>query len=451
MKTALRNCLLALLLVMCTAVGAQAAGYGLYEFSARGNALGGSLVARTPDAAAAAFNPANTTNLPGTHMQFGATFINPYSKIDFENFSGAYEDATGKSNVWVPPHFYITHQLNDRFWLNLGVMSRFGLGTEFEETWTGRYNVNFASINAFSVNPTIAWKMTDKLSLAVGPEFMWFKYRSDKVVDGNSVIYKAKNGPGASRVPGSVGMTGVPQDPTSHGEDIDAMLEGDSVGLGFTAALHYQINKDWAAGLTYRSQMKQEVRGEATFSLPNSSNPANNAFYSTLFKNSSAGAKIILPDEVFAGVSWQATPKLSLEADLVWTNWSLYRTLTVEYDDLPAQEASISDKNWRDAWRVQLGAEYAYSDALTLRCGYVWDQSPIHGDQADYMIPTGDRHLFSVGTGYRFNENWTVDLSYTYLIAQDRSFDNRPAEGVFESEAHDTVTHLYGITVGYDF
>jgi long-chain fatty acid transport protein len=322
---------------------------------ARGNALGGSLIARTPDASTAVFNPANVTNLPGTHFQAGFTAINPYSTITFDD--DKYGDATGKSNVWIPPHMYFTYQQGENLWINLATFSRFGLGTEFEEDWSGRYNVNYAGIETVSFSPSIAWKANDKLSLAIGPEFMWFKFRQDKVVD-----YTGAN------------------DPTTTDTDIDSALEGDSLGMGLMLAMHYQYNDDLAFGLTYRSQVEQEVNGEMTFSVPKS-NPAYPVLV-TKFATANAGARIILPDEIFAGVSYNVTDRLSVEADLVWTNWSLYNELNIENEDT-GKLATSSTKDYNDTIRVQLGAEYQYNDWLTLRGGYVFDQSPIEDEYAE--------------------------------------------------------------------
>lgn len=444
MKSVLKSLFLTAMIVVLGAASAHAAGYGLYEYSARGNALGGSLIARTPDASTAAFNPANVTNLPGTHFQAGFTAINPYSTVTFEN--DAYGEGNGKSNVWVPPHMYLTYQQGENLWINLAFISRFGLGTEFEEDWSGRYNVNYAGIESTSFNPTIAWKATDKLSLAIGPEIMWFKFRQDKVTDQYGALAKAamKSGNLAAAAQYKAAMN----NPATTDTDVDVALEGDSLGLGLTLAMHYQYNDDLAFGLTYRSQVKQEVEGETSFSYRDAQlkHPALKAVYAT----TNSEATIILPDEVFAGVSYNVNDKLSVEADLVWTNWSLYNELNIHSDNEYLGTVS-STKDYNDAIRVQLGAEYAYNDWLTLRGGYVFDQSPINGDHAEYLLPTGDRHLFSVGSGFRIDENWTLDLSYTYLIAEERQFDARPEEGIYDSEGHDTVTHLVGVTVGYDF
>ncbi|GAB6177683.1 outer membrane protein transport protein [Desulfobaculum senezii] len=423
MKSVLKCLVLTALIVMCAFQNVQAAGYGLYEFSARGNALGGSLIARTPDASTAVFNPANVTNLPGTHFQAGFTAINPYSTITFDD--DKYGDATGKSNLWIPPHMYFTYQQGENLWINLATFSRFGLGTEFEEDWSGRYNVNYAGIETVSFSPSIAWKANDKLSLAIGPEFMWFKFRQEKVLDAS----KHNN-------------------PATDEYDFDMALEGDSVGMGLMLAMHYQYDDDLAFGLTYRSQVKQDVQGDLTFSIPDS-NPAA-AGLRKIYKKTGAGAKIILPDEIFAGVSYNVTDRLSVEADLVWTNWSLYNELNIN-NDSDAIPNSSSTKDYNDTIRVQLGAEYQYNDWLTLRGGYVFDQSPIEDEYAEYLLPTGDRHLFSAGTGFRFDEHWTLDLSYTYLVAEERHFDERKAEAIYDSKGHNTFTHLVGVTVGYDF
>ncbi|MFK4763495.1 OmpP1/FadL family transporter [Desulfobaculum sp. SPO524] len=435
MKSVLKCLVLTALIVMCAFQNVQAAGYGLYEYSARGNALGGALIARTPDASTAVFNPANVTNLPGTHFQAGFTAINPYSTITFDD--DKYGDATGKSNVWIPPHMYFTYQQGENLWINLATFSRFGLGTEFEEDWSGRYNVNYAGIETVSFSPSIAWKANDKLSLAIGPEFMWFKFRQEKVVDQNALKVKHGIAPSADGV----------YNPSTYGSDFDSALEGDSLGMGLMLAMHYQYNDDLAFGLTYRSQVKQEVNGEVSFSYDDATMDNN---LKPLLKTANAGATIILPDEIFAGVSYNVTDRLSVEADLVWTNWSLYNELNIENEDVPALSTS-STKDYNDTIRVQLGAEYQYNDWLTLRGGYVFDQSPIEDEYAEYLLPTGDRHLFSAGTGFRFDEHWTLDLSYTYLVAEERHFDERKAEAIYDSKGHNTFTHLVGVTVGYDF
>lgn len=101
-------------LLVCTAlVGtAQAEGYALYEWGARGNALGGAMVARKPDASAVAYNPALMTQLEGTQVMAGVSAIIPSAKVDV-TYGGQTYTGEGADNVWTPPHGYLTTQVKD--------------------------------------------------------------------------------------------------------------------------------------------------------------------------------------------------------------------------------------------------------------------------------------------------------------------------------------------------
>lgn len=158
------------------------AGFALYEGSARGNALGGATVGRADDPSALFFNPAGVTQLPGTQVMAGATFIMPKTDVTTQAYSGAPGvTTTSESNV-APPHLYLTYQATDRVWLGLGVFSPFGLGTEFNSSWPGRYNSYNAVIQTMTINPNIAFKLNDRLSMAIGLDFMYFKLKLEQMV-----------------------------------------------------------------------------------------------------------------------------------------------------------------------------------------------------------------------------------------------------------------------------
>jgi long-chain fatty acid transport protein len=156
------------LVLVCWPWQAWAAGYGVYEWSARGNALGGAMVARDADPSAVAYNPAAITDLPGNHIQVGATAIAPTATMDAR--SSDLEDMDFKDSVWGLPTFYYTRKLSDHYWFGLGMFSRVGLGTEYEDqdTWVGRYNCSYAAIKSVSINPNLALRFSDAFSLAIG-------------------------------------------------------------------------------------------------------------------------------------------------------------------------------------------------------------------------------------------------------------------------------------------
>lgn len=216
MKRTLFSGLAVAIFLVAAQTACFAAGFALYEFSARGNALGGTLVARADDPAAVAFNPAGITQLPGTWSQAGLSMITPGARL-VANVGGTDVSTRVEPNTFYPPHAFLTHQLNDRVWMGVGLTTRFGLGTEYDPDWVGRFNVYNAEIRSFSLNPNLAFKLSDDLSVAVGVEAMYFDFLLEKKLDftsfglgevdaklaGDSIAYGINLGPITSPRTGS--------------------------------------------------------------------------------------------------------------------------------------------------------------------------------------------------------------------------------------------------------
>ncbi|SMP66135.1 long-chain fatty acid transport protein [Desulfonatronum zhilinae] len=394
---------------------AYGAGFALYEFGARGTSMGGTMIGRADDPSAVAYNPAGITQLEGTQTMVGFSLVMPEGDIETPG------DTTSiKSNTWIPPHAYVTRQMSDRIWLGLGVYNRFGLGTEFPDGWPGEYNNLFTRVKSLSFNPNLAYKLTDSVSVAVGAEVMWFDFYQKRMVG------QALGG-------------------------MRAELEGDSWGVGGNIALHYKPNDTWALGLTYKSRVKQTIKGDATFKR----NPAAMAL--GYFNNTSAEGDLTLPDSFGLGVMFRPIERLSLEANAIYTLWSTYDKLEITYGNaltpgspMGDNKVSSAQKNWNDVWRFQFGAEYDLTDLIKLRLGYVYDQIPDDDEYADYMTPTNDRNIITTGLGLAW-DNLSLDFSYSYLWFGDRSIKGRPADGVLDSTFKDGRTHLIGTSLSYRF
>ena len=421
-----KKIVLAVVLVCFAYTGsAHGAGFALYEWGARGTSMAGTMLGRADDASAVAYNPAGITRLEGTRTMLGLSVVAPGGRIRTTDALGATVTTRIKSNYWIPPHAFLTHQMTDKAWLGLGIYTRFGLGTEYPDDWPGRYNTQFTRVRSLSFNPNVAYRLTDTLSLAVGAEVMWFDFYQERAVN--------------------TWARGVRQ------ADIDAELDGDSYGFGANIALHYVPNDTWALGLTYKSRVKQSIDGDAKFKRqPGVPLPAG------FFENTSAKGDITLPDYLSLGVMFRANERLTLEANAIYTFWSTYDELKIKYGDPlnpldPSTDVTQTDKKWQDVWRFQFGAEYDLSELIDLRIGYVFDQIPDRDKYADYMTPTNDRHIITTGIGFTW-DRLTLDLSYSYLWFDNRSIDERYQEdGVLESRFRDGHTHLTGVSLGYIF
>ena len=394
------------------------AGFALYEGSARANAMGGAMVGKADDPSAVFFNPAGITQLPGTQFMAGATAIIPGTDVKTSNdpISRRDQTTTMKSHAWLPPHIYLTHQLSDRFYLGVGLFSPFGLGTEFDSDWPGRFNSYKAVIQTLNFNPNIAFKINEQLSVAAGFNVMWFDLElRNKILLGFDQLGRTI--------------------------EVDQRLEGDSFGYGGNVAVHYRPCRWASLGVAYRSRMDQDVEGRAKFDR--------------IFGDTDADGSITLPDEVYMGLAIYPMPGLSLEAGAIWTNWSTYNKLLINYDEpLGGRVSSVErEKKWEDTWRIFFGAEYKVNDMLDLRFGYVYDQEPSPDAHVDYLVPANDRHLFSFGPGIHWC-GWTLDLSYTYLWVMDRTVDSNgrfATDRFLDSKFEGGHAHLIGLSVSHKF
>jgi long-chain fatty acid transport protein len=410
-------------------VGAQpcfAGGFALYQGSARGNALEGTLVGRGDDPSAIFFNPAGITQLPGLQAQMGATVFLPTLEVT-TRFGGQSTTTRMVDNTWVTPNFYSTYQFSENVWLGLGLFSQFGLGTEFDENWPGRYNGYEGVIQSLTFNPNIALKLNDRLSAAIGLDVIWFDLLLKQKIDAS-----------------------FKKDPNVTTFDADQALRGDSFGYGFNAGLHYKP-LDWMAlGVSYRSQVKVGAKGEAEFIKP-AGVPGLNDF----FNNTGVDSSITLPDILFTGLMVKPMDRLSIEFDAVLTRWSSFDKLVISYDRDPFANTGgpisrVTRKDWRDVWRYAVGVEYNALDWLDLRASYVYDETPDPSRTFNYLTPVNDCQAFSMGPGFRW-KSWTFDLSYTFVFGFDRSVPARLSEGVLESEIGNLREHLIGLNIGYRF
>ena len=231
-----RRKLLALLsaaaLTACASSAAFAEGFGVYEWSAAGTAMGEAYMFGEEDPSVLAYNPAQITKLDGTYFSIGASMVNPDTKVLFRQL-GPLVGGHGQNEVWeneydpaVIPYMYYATKAGENSWWGIAMFSRFGNQIEYNDLWPGRYDTIFSGIQGFTVQPTYAFKIGDKLSAAVGLDINYVKLRMRKSVPLTSL-----------------GMPNVGTD-----------LEGDTINVGWLASLMYDFDdKTSLASYTFSS------------------------------------------------------------------------------------------------------------------------------------------------------------------------------------------------------
>lgn len=386
------------------------AGFALYEYSGRATAMGGAVMANEAEAASLAANPSLITELDGTQTQLGLTVVTADAKTTV-----AGQERGLKRDVWYLPNFFVTQKWNDQVSVGLGGFSRYGLGGEYKDpvTWVGSNLAYKVKLETFSFTPTIAVKANDEFSVAMGLEAM--------------VIGFAQN---------SYYNMGAPL------TQYEISGSGVSWGGNFSFIYRPEWAEKWSLGALYRSKVKQKLNGRI--------NANGNRLPAFNIHGADAEGAITLPDSISAGISFRPTEDWTLEAGIVGTFWSAYDQILIQYKDSETSPVIRNQKKYKDVYRLNFGAEYKLNANWAARAGYVFDKSPINEHAMDTLVPVDDRHIGSLGFGYK-NDTWSVDFAYAHIFARSLSGTSNAQFGSVPMKYSDGKSDMYALTVGYKF
>lgn len=410
------NSIIVAALLAGSANSASAAGFALIEQSASGlgNAFAGGS-ASAEDASTIFFNPAGMTYLPDNQLVVVAHAIKP--SADFSNDgsrSGVGTPMTGgnggDAGDWAfVPNLYFAKAVNDDLRLGIGVNAPFGLKTDYNDNWVGRYHAIKSELKTININPSIAFKVNDKISLGAGASYQRAEAELTSAVDFGTICFGAVG-------PAVCTALGI----TPQADDGRVKIKGSDWSWGYNLGALFQPTPATRIGLAYRSEIKQELDGHVNFS----SVPA--AFAADpRFAYGKVQAEVKLPASASVSAFHQVNEQWDVMADLTWTEWSSFQELRVIRNSgvLSGQTLSAQPEKWHNAIRTSLGASYRHSEALKLRAGVAYDESPVSDDYRTPRIPDNDRTWLSLGANYRFNANSSMDVGYTHIFVKDASLN----------------------------
>jgi long-chain fatty acid transport protein len=330
------------------------------------------------------WNPATITMNPGWQTQYSASVIVPESKID---------PVLGTSPLLLPlgpsgdigqdaivVSGYSSIQINDWLWIGKASSAPYGLVTKPRDVWAGQVYSRSSKIFTFDFNPIIGIKITDWLSIAAGPEIQFFDVRLKRAV---SPALTAGN----------------------------AILDGDNVGIGFTAGVTITPWAGTVLGVGFRSSIHHELDGTVQSVSPVTGLPASFV---------EVKADLNLPETVTVGLTQSILPNLRLNLGWEWSNWSRLGTIAVRAQPLniPIVNADIR-LNYKDGYFYSAGAEYDWNPWLTLRAGVAFEDSPITDRVRGTRLPDNDRIWASIGATYRWSNKLSFDVAYTHIFVKD--------------------------------
>lgn len=418
-----------LLTATCIAGSAMASGFQALLQGNRELAMGNVGVGLRPEASSIFFNPGALSMMTKNSVTIGFNGIfsnNTYYASDIENSTYI---AKTESPMGTPFHVYGAFGAEgSKLKFGLGVYTPYGSGVDWEEGWRGEQLLDEITLQAIYVQPTVSYKINDMISVGAGFVYMFGKVNLQR---------------------------GLPVSSTAGPASIE--LDGSANGIGYNLGVYLVPSEKWSIGLNYRSKVEAEVEeGDAIFhNIPTA---AADQFQADQF-----GAMLPLPSNTTLGVAYYPTTRLTLSAEASYVGWSAYEELKFTFNgEVGGSMESVSPRNYEDTWTIRLGGAYRATDALAVRAGIYYDQTPVQEGYMTPETPDTDRIGLTAGIGYDINERFGIDLSFLYIQGMEREQTIADAEGAgtidMEEGTQDVLPGTYklnafvpGISLSYHF
>jgi long-chain fatty acid transport protein len=371
------------------AATAGASGFQIYpqNASGMGNAYAGQAAA-AENASTIFYNPAGMTLLPGRQASLTLNVLQTSVKFSDNGGSrspagqplGPGGDNGGDAGGWhYIPAGYVSWQLTSNLWAGLGVTAPFGLTTDYEQSFIGRYQSQKAQLKSMDINPSLAWKVNDMFSLGAG--LSWQK--ADLTLDRSFFA-------GPVSPPQHIGL-----DDTSWGWNVGAMIN-------FSPATRL--------GLAYRSGVSYDLTGTASV--------AGIAI-------AGAAANVKFPANATAGLFHQLNREWQLLADFTWTQWSSIGSVPLVLTTASAlgpagRVPDVLDFEFNNSYRMGVGANYQMNPNLMLKFGAAYDKTPVpDAAHRTVFLPDSDRIWLALGLKYKVSKDFTIDAGYAHEFVSD--------------------------------
>lgn len=352
----------------------HAAGFQLAEQSATGlgRAFAGE-AAIADNASVLSRNVAAMTRFDKIALSGGTIYVSPDVNIEGKTTGLlTHADATARdiaAAAWVP-NAYLIIPLNEQWRLGFSATSYYGLGVKMPDNYSAGHFGNVSDIKTMDLGTSLAYRINDMWSVGAGIS--------------------------AIKGEGEVGGTFPSRNL------IAKHLQGDGWAWGWNVGALLELSKQTRIGLSYRHDVNLRLSGDAIIGTPSGQELKD-----------TGSLDLPLPSTAELAAVHQLTDNLAIHGSMNWTNWSKFVQLEADLDNM--SNMHIKDEHWEDSWRYAIGMTYQLTPQWQLRSGVAYDASPVPADRRTISIPDADRLWYSLGMGYQFTPNLTVDLGLTLI------------------------------------
>jgi long-chain fatty acid transport protein len=383
---------------------ATAGGLLLYEFgTAEPGLAAAGYAARAQDASTAFTNPAGMTRLEGTQVMAGGQvlWLNTQFSPDGTTSPGLGSNDGGRafgSNGYVPGGgFFLTHSVSPDLALGFAVAGNFGSMLDYDEDWVGRYRVVSADLLGVSVMPSVAYQVTDKLSLSAGLNAMYGIF--DQTVAINNAVPALDDG--------------------------RLEIDDDTWGYGANVGLMYEPKPGTRFGLTYTSEIDLDFSGRAKFS---GIGPILTALLESRgLLDSKVDVGGLVPQQVMGSLYTEVNDRWAVMANVGWQDWSEFGEVEIGIENTQDPATLTNPLSFDDTWHVAVGAQYRTSGPWKVNGGLAYDTGFQDGRDVSPLFPVNSAWRLGAGAEKQSSESFKWGFTSALLYGGNIDVDKRSA------------------------
>jgi long-chain fatty acid transport protein len=360
------------------------AAFQFYELATAANgtaAVGQAAIA--DNASIAYYNPAGMALLNSTQLLIGTQIALPYTNFS-TNSANTIRGTNGANAGELAPggDIFFVYNLSPKFKLGLSMTTPYAGALNYETHWVGRYFIQQMTFYTINLNPSVAYKINDWVSVGAG---LSIEYAN---------LFQSVAIPVTTLIDGQLTLK------------TDNFAPGGNVGIIFTPKPETTI------GVAFRSQIVHNLSGRTTF---------NN-----LSITPSVTTNMVMPANVIGSLAQKVSKDFTVLGELGWSNWSSMKNTAVSIRSL----SFSTPQNWKNTYRVGIGGRYQATPKVLWMLGTSYDSSPTTTSRRTPNLPMDRQIRAGTGVEYSTSNGVKVGFSYEYINFGNAAINNTASTGV---------------------